>query len=580
MDRRHRSIRIPRASPYFAVGLTVLLMLSAARATELKTCRKMLIDRLHGAHPSLRRDDDIFYRDEDGRIWSDDDNIALNLQGCMAACGSEHHFYRDLGPRFTKWLIPIIILVGNIHFAPLSTWYSLWTILHLLGDPIDSMWSLLTKMEVLRRSYLVAEQYRRHDGEDEHSVRDRATLIAAEDELDGDLTSEQAEQCAQALRGLQGDHERLDIACSEAASELADCRVDETPRALLAILGYVITIISGFVEAIGGESDSQPGNRIAAGMVFSWLVPAVLLSATAGGFPSRRSCLRIIQRFTSLSLVPDHAVLPVLTRDRRSSLAGGKISTETFHDAQPWAGAIYSYRPNKWIFAAGPRARHPLFLLFLSALPVVFSIITAFWIAWFTPTRGLTCRNLTYLCIVVGWMASPAISWAMWKTRIATGKYLFTLTLIKDTLIGMCILGIIILQNTGIYNSCFCWSAWFSRGHRAVVFLNPDVERKQNAKSFYPAFVGANLALQFAIFFLMYWTDRHGTSLLRRSEKVRQKDFERVHDGRNRLDSACPFLDPFARREEGQREGEGPEHERLETKEKEVKVTVEHRQTV
>src|SRR5215471_11444481 len=74
-------------------------------------------------------------------------------------------------------LFPIIVLVANMHFAPLGWKYYLFTVAHLLADPIDSLFSLLTKLEIARRSVALARE------KTEHEAIDYATVLTAAEEL-------------------------------------------------------------------------------------------------------------------------------------------------------------------------------------------------------------------------------------------------------------------------------------------------------------------------------------------------------------------------------------------------------------
>lgn len=505
---------------------------------DRNVCNNMVIQRL--TNGSLSPSDPIFYR-EGQDILSDPKNIGLTLPGCQQTCGRRFNFYDDIGPRLTTWLIPVIILIGNMSFAPLGQIFSSLTIIHLLGDPIDSIWSLLTKLEVYSRAYSLAERHARQykgnafhkDDEKSHIIRDQATILATIEELHG-ASGHLEEQFQTFLSSAQAGYGTFDLACSDAASELADSRANEIPRALLAILGYVFTVIGAFVEAVGGQSSSQPGGRIGFAMLFAWLIVAVLLSAIVGGFTSRRTCRRILDRFARniASSAQSGSTPYVYAETGVSSMVGRTtVTTDGFQDAQPWAGAIYTYRPNKSLFTGGARDRHPLFLLLLSTLPVVLSTVAAFVIIWYTPTVGMNCRHIALLAILTAWMLSVFLTWSTRKVGLLTGKYHFYFTIAKDAIIAIPLILLVVLINCGLFNSCWCWSAVYSRGrNRALILLDPNDERQVNAKSIYPGMVGANLGLQFALFLWMLFADRKGGSLLlRRNESVRQEDFERVN---------------------------------------------------
>jgi len=59
----------------------------------------------------------------------------------------------DILSRFWMWKVPVLMLVANIHFAPLGWLNTLCVAAHVLGDPIDFMASLNTRLEVGSRHY-------------------------------------------------------------------------------------------------------------------------------------------------------------------------------------------------------------------------------------------------------------------------------------------------------------------------------------------------------------------------------------------------------------------------------------------
>ena len=53
---------------------------------------------------------------------------------------------RDIWTRLTTWKFPLLQLVASFPRPPLSFWVEFFVILHLLGDPINTMKNLLVKM--------------------------------------------------------------------------------------------------------------------------------------------------------------------------------------------------------------------------------------------------------------------------------------------------------------------------------------------------------------------------------------------------------------------------------------------------
>ena len=73
------------------------------------------------------------------------DNLTLIYAGCKVFCGEGFRWYSDSATRFIVWVIPVIFLLSNIQLAPVGL-RRLFAIIHALGDPIDTMWSLLDKI--------------------------------------------------------------------------------------------------------------------------------------------------------------------------------------------------------------------------------------------------------------------------------------------------------------------------------------------------------------------------------------------------------------------------------------------------
>jgi uncharacterized membrane protein YeaQ/YmgE (transglycosylase-associated protein family) len=89
------------------------------------------------------------------KFWENEGQVYLSEPGCERLCGDGYGYWeiQDTLLRLVMWVIPTAILLAHFHFAPLGFLNALYSILHILGDPIDSMWSMLTRQEVSRRHY-------------------------------------------------------------------------------------------------------------------------------------------------------------------------------------------------------------------------------------------------------------------------------------------------------------------------------------------------------------------------------------------------------------------------------------------
>jgi hypothetical protein len=154
--------------------------------------------------------------------------------------------------------------------------------------------------------------------------------------------------------------------------------------------------------------------------------------------------------------------------------------------------------------------------------------------------------------IFLAWVLSATLTEI--SSHFVTGKYHWYFVIVKDTFIAIPSLAMIFLSSSGLFNSCWCWSAVYSRGlSNAVVLLDPDPIRKHNAETIYPGLVGTCIVLQALAFLLMISLSKRGRSLLRRVEKTKEDDFWKLHrpkeefrvreEGRQRAGSeSIPFL--------------------------------------
>jgi len=64
---------------------------------------------------------------------------------CYAICGPGYTRYThsNIIKGASLWLIPVFVLVGNFQFPPLGPLNSFYIAIHLLGDPIHTVYSLL-----------------------------------------------------------------------------------------------------------------------------------------------------------------------------------------------------------------------------------------------------------------------------------------------------------------------------------------------------------------------------------------------------------------------------------------------------
>lgn len=136
-------------------------------------------------------------------------NASLTQASCTAIAGSDWKYYpaADIWTRLTTWKFPLLQLVASFPRPPLGLRYDCFVIIHLLGDPIDTIKNLLDKILTCQRG---AEYWRgeckKYLERPEESDEDRdwkalALITDAYGEWDADEHARQALQ-----RGLWVHH--------------------------------------------------------------------------------------------------------------------------------------------------------------------------------------------------------------------------------------------------------------------------------------------------------------------------------------------------------------------------------------
>ncbi|KAG8525343.1 uncharacterized protein KY384_008987 [Bacidia gigantensis] len=313
---------------------------------------------------------------------SDATNPILTLSGCNQLCGSGTGWYPDRIPRLVAWLLPIFLLLSNMQFAPIGLEKFL-LILRLLGDPIDSTWSLLAKVDRWGQHHSHAQKLL----QDKIEIKSLTMVLAATDEdphaIDHAFAFDSSANKALIL---------------EAAITLRENRKNEVRRTFFAIVLYVFSVLAAFVPAVGAASNPS-GGRIGTAMLLSWLLTVVLLSNTVGDFGSPRNRQKILA-------------------DLMERLGQEKKEETLYKAPGAWSGAIYCYNPRKrFLHGSGWK------LALISVPPVAIASGTAF-VTLFTGPSHFSCRDVFVVIVFSAWMISAiSTSFLSWAS-FATGKYL------------------------------------------------------------------------------------------------------------------------------------------------------------
>jgi hypothetical protein len=463
---------------------------------DLPVCRARIVDQILSGE--LVPNATIFSQTEDGSLAANlTGPIIFTLSGCEAICGLGIAKYpnREISQRLITWLFPIVVLYANMHNPPLGWGYTILSSIHLLGDPIDSLWSLLTKLEVASRGIKIARSVANFRGE---NAINYATFLSAIEELMDTSTdfSCAKRETREIFHQIPAESSRLVF--NKAARALCDSRVHEATRTIISIVTYLVALGTAFLAAVDTSSGvTPPGNRIAYAIMFSWLIPAVIFSAITGRFVSRRACAdRLVQTVNERNF-SNEIDRPALRR------IAHLLDDDQSWKRHPWIGAMYIYRPEKRIASGGQDDHSPMRLLGVALsiifMPFVVSVATS----WVTPIAGFKCRHFTEIIVFALYLISAFISWLTWHLKIWTSKSHFKMTMIKDAIVMVCAFVLLVLTSCGIFNSCWCVSAEMSRHSDAIVSLDTDEQRREMSKNIYPALAYGTVVIHLIMVYLI-----------------------------------------------------------------------------
>ncbi|KAI5779837.1 hypothetical protein EDC01DRAFT_731012 [Geopyxis carbonaria] len=411
----------------------------------------------------------------------------LELPHCKRICGSGWTPFetRSIVTRIGSWLLPVLLLIGNMALADLGFWKGIAIVVHGLGDPIDTMWSLLTTLELRRRGSAWALM-RGYDFNTAAAVGD---LFALVDETGGG-GSRNPNELPMMLEEYQ-EYAKFAPAVLKVAEEIRDSRANDTTRTVIAVVAYLANIATAFLSAFKYQVE-KPGNRIAYASLFVWLVPATLLSAKAGKANSIGCFPRIMRRFDAALRGVDEWSLP-------QTYATGEMQSL-------WGGAVYTFRPSKTLFhsAPGDGYRQPWILFLLAALYVVISACIATTVSWLSPEPGFKCKTLSIVLISVGWIFSAIFTSLVWRCNFSR-IYATRFILLKDTFISITAILVVFLSSIGVLNSCYCNSGYPSTRQKAGVELEANYRRAELLITLYPVLVLTNLGTLLVLAVFCLW---------------------------------------------------------------------------
>jgi hypothetical protein len=407
-----------------------------------------------------------------------------------------------------SWIVPLFILIGLMQYSPLGRRNTIAVVLHMLGDPINHMAHLLWKLHNTTEFYdLCQTPLLPHDVQ-----RPAAMILSATEEWENvwyaEILRSPASKKARIRASMkarvrvstearvrvfsawyridpQAEQTKL-TACLKAANNLTECRVSGLWKTSLGVLNYVVAVALAFLHIINGDYDNRIGHSIAFAMLYSWLIPTVFLSSLVGCFQTKRSSIRVL-----LDLLEE-------TRGQETRSAGflghsfDKDIQTVDYGSLEWCGGNYSFSPSQ--FRQGGKRRT---LVMIATIPVTLSALSAAFISFFNPTRGIGCRTVLQFIFFLTWILSAILTDLLGSWKVNDARLHWRLTLIKDAVFVLPQFIVFSLAHVGWFNSCFCWSAQFSLREAVYVVLNPMAQILSAAKFQWPILTGVILVSHF-----------------------------------------------------------------------------------
>ena len=432
----------------------------------------------------------------------------ITLTACNDQCGVGWTPYptSDIQRRIATWQIPLFLLIGSMHYASFGFWNTVFVIIHLLGDPVSSFESLLSKLRRLQKHHDICV------GElsalPRHVQKAVAMILAAYEEWDHEIPV-YSEKLSAKYKGEHYEYAKLEDEAEEmeqnpdmfhilnewlgsstevlnpklvqrrcaylqAANEMSDCRDSGFSKTLLGVINYITVVAASFVHVAAGEFNNRTGHSIAMSMLFSWLIPTIFLCSLVGGFATKRSSEDVLERLYQRFKVIEDKNFDIGGKSSNAIPAISRISGGSDHadpltyDSLEWSGGNYTFRPRQSCWG-----ERKLWTSCVAHLPVICSTLIAFGISYTSPTAGVGCRSVLQLFYGISWISSA------WITRLIIQKIdsaycQWLYTRIKDLVVFLAQAVTFFLVFGGWFNSCFCWSAWFSLRGKAHVLLSPS----------------------------------------------------------------------------------------------------------
>lgn len=524
--------------------------------------------------------------------------IYVTHAGCLHYCGEGFTFWpaNETGLRMGCFILPLIVLAAAFSFKPhLGIGNQIFTTIHLLGNPIHSLWSILVRQEAARRNYAFAmetvpsaprevaailtvydqwwQDARTHFGDKLHqrylqSIQEEAvngvgsvTYFEMENEHQHDSPyqqwwqrllpwikhpkwdeswqvhvpgDERSRRHSVSDIGLLSPAEILHI--RRTARVLAANRTSKFIQTWASIGLFIVSVAVGYLRAIWHyehRKNSQTAHSIAVVLLFSFFIFAVYVNGHVGNFHNQRVMQTTLNELRECSKSLGE-LFPNPQLQDGMSRTFQKFS-DSYEMTDTYNGLINSWRPKVFLKEHDLHDRGLWTLLLPYSICVTLtSWVAAFTISYRTPTIGFGCRSFTWTVILAAWITNAAL-FSVIASSTRKLKTIWICSYICDIPVALGIVGAILMVQIGVMNSCWCRAGLTSSPLDPMDIGPPTDRMRRDGTILWLCVAVIDIALIFLGIFLAGLDGENGRLLYVRSSAEAMAEQRGIHLEKTRL---------------------------------------------
>ncbi|KAK3380507.1 hypothetical protein B0T24DRAFT_664495 [Lasiosphaeria ovina] len=435
--------------------------------------------------------------------------LSLTHDVCLAITGSWALYeQQDIWNRIVTWKLPLLTLLFQFSRPPFA--FRLWTntnvfmLVHLVGNPINTIASLLATLDACQRRATEIRQrieaHQRHSGK-ASPWRRTAVLWKRFTIIDVSYAEWGVANARPFLQRsldqlLRQPDARIAKHFSVAAAQLAADRATYALPVVVAQLSFVVAIGAAYWRVAGVPPQPHAWTNVEAYSIamsapFLHALPVVFLAAIVGATQTETSAPRILNALRE-RLVSD-GWEEVLARNDGGAGGGSMVDTiplprteeiqdreedteeqdssgsdelaEPAHNGTPLelgqriaSGCLYAWRADL-LAPTGANMRQHASHMALATTFVALSVAVAQYISYGVPPAGLDCRSGAQAALLGAWAGMFGCDFVL-ACLFPNKNRLYNITFAKDAAAALAVVTLIVVTQLGIFNQCACYTAW------------------------------------------------------------------------------------------------------------------------